>query len=426
MKSRSVINRRLFAYTLFRVIAMKITAMFLSFCLMLCSAFGVSAKVATEGEIEDAMSEIAGYEEAAQIAAAAKNDVSLEIGAKSYILIDGLTGSVIAEKDADNKLPLASITKVMSLLLVMESISKGKLDFNTEVTASEHASSMGGSQIWLEEGETMTVDELLKAAVVASANDAMTALAEAVSGSEESFVAEMNARASELGMKNSHFVNCSGLDAEGHYSSARDIAIMSVELMKHEEIKNYSTIWMDSLRDGKTELVNTNKLVRFYSGATGLKTGTTSSAGCCLSATAERDGLGLVAVVMGAKNSTERFNSARKLLDFGFANYKVVTVAPSFDHAALPSVKKGIGKQLSVKSEPAKFLVKKTSEEPELSYDFPDAVTAPVNKGDKIGEVTVTLGGKEIGKIDITAAEKIEKADLLSVAAMLIFSLIGL
>ena len=426
MKSRSVINRRLFAYTLFRVIAMKITAMFLSFCLMLCSAFGVSAKVATEGEIEDAMSEIAGYEESAQIAAAAKNDVSLEIGAKSYILIDGLTGSVIAEKDADNKLPLASITKVMSLLLVMESISKGKLDFNTEVTASEHASSMGGSQIWLEEGETMTVDELLKAAVVASANDAMTALAEAVSGSEESFVAEMNARASELGMKNSHFVNCSGLDAEGHYSSARDIAIMSVELMKHEEIKNYSTIWMDSLRDGKTELVNTNKLVRFYSGATGLKTGTTSSAGCCLSATAERDGLGLVAVVMGAKNSTERFNSARKLLDFGFANYKVVTVAPSFDHAALPSVKKGIGKQLSVKSEPAKFLVKKTSEEPELSYDFPDAVTAPVNKGDKIGEVTVTLGGKEIGKIDITAAEKIEKADLLSVAAMLIFSLIGL
>ena len=339
MKSRSVINRRLFAYTLFRVIAMKITAMFLSFCLMLCSGFGVSAKVATEGEIEDAMSEIAGYEEAAQIAAAAKNDVSLEIGAKSYILIDGLTGSVIAEKDADNKLPLASITKVMSLLLVMESISRGKLDFNTEVTASEHASSMGGSQIWLEEGETMTVDELLKAAVVASANDAMTALAEAVSGSEESFVAEMNARASELGMKNSHFVNCSGLDAEGHYSSARDIAIMSAELMKHEEIKNYSTIWMDSLRDGKTELVNTNKLVRFYSGATGLKTGTTSSAGCCLAATAERDGLGLVAVVMGAKNSTERFNSARKLLDFGFANYKVVTVAPSFDHAALPSVK---------------------------------------------------------------------------------------
>lgn len=406
---------------------MRVISLLLSFCLTFCFIIPVSAeRVATEGNIEDALSEIKGFSDAATTAANAKEPAALEIKAKSYILIEDMTGSVICEENADEKLALASITKIMSLLLVMESISSGTLKFDTEVQSSEHASSMGGSQIWLEPGETMTVDELLKAAVVASANDAMTALAEAVAGSEEAFVAKMNERAKELGMKNSHFINCSGLDAEGHYSSARDIAIMSSELMKHEKIKNYSTIWMDTLRNGETELVNTNKLVRFYSGATGLKTGTTSSAGCCLSATAERDGLGLVAVVMGTENSTERFNSARKLLDYGFANYKVITVKPDFTEAVLPKVKKGIGKELSVKAEEGKFLTAKSAGEPTLQYEFPDFVSAPVNKGDKIGKIKVVLDDKEIGTIDILAADNIKKSDLISVAVMLALSLIGL
>ncbi len=385
-----------------------------------------SRKTATEGDIIDAMSTISGFEEAAETAAKVTDASALEIAAKSYILMDIDSGKVICEGNSDEKSAPASITKVMSLLLVMESIASGSLDYTTEVTASEHASSMGGSQIWLEPNETMTVDELLKAAVIASANDAMTALAEAVAGSEETFVSLMNKRAKELGCKNTNFINCSGLDAEGHYSSARDIAIMSAELMKHEKIKNYSTVWMDTLRGGDTELVNTNKLVRFYSGATGLKTGTTSTAGCCLSATAEREGMHLVAVVMGCANSNDRFNSARKLLDFGFANYKVLTVTPSFKYASLPRVKGGVGKELLVEAEEISILVKKGSGEPELKYDFPDSVNAPVKKGDKIGEITVTVDGADAAKIDITAAESIAKANFLSVVLMLLFSLLGL
>ena len=245
----------------------------------------------------------------------------LEIKAKSAVLLEPFTGKVLYDQNGDEKLPPASITKVMSLLLVMEALDRKEFELDTVVTASEHACSMGGSQIWLEPGEAMTVDELLKATVIASANDACVALGELVAGSEEGFVKLMNERAAELGMNSTTFKNCTGLDAEGHLTTANDVAIMSGELIKHELIKNYSTVWMDSLRNGESELVNTNKLVRFYDGTTGLKTGTTSIAKYCLSATAKRGTLSLVAVVLAGETSQDRFEGAKKLLDYGFANY---------------------------------------------------------------------------------------------------------
>ena len=250
--------------------------------------------------------------------------------------MDVATGTVLYEKDSHIKLPPASITKVMALLLVMEAIDAGQLTLDTVLTASPHACSMGGSQIWLEPDEQMSVNDLLKASVIGSANDATVVLGEAIAGSEEGFVALMNERAAQLGLTDTNFINCTGLDADGHVTSAYDIAIMSKELIKHELIKQYSTVWMDSLRNGESELVNTNKLVRYYEGCTGLKTGTTSGAGACLTATAERKETQLVAVVMGASNSNDRFNGARKLLDYGFANWSNVTVTT--DYGALTEV----------------------------------------------------------------------------------------
>ncbi|MBQ2266574.1 MAG: D-alanyl-D-alanine carboxypeptidase, partial [Clostridia bacterium] len=252
------------------------------------------------------------------------------------------TLTVLYESNCDEKLSPASITKIMSLLLVMEALDRGDITLETVVTASEHACSMGGSQIWLEPNETMTVHELLKATVIASANDACVALGELISGSEEGFVALMNARAKELGCNNTNFINCTGLDAEGHLTSAYDVAIMSSELIKHPLIKDYSTVWMDSLRNGESELVNTNKLVRFYKGATGLKTGTTSTAGYCLSATAQRDGMELVAVVMSGDTSNDRFNGAKKLLDYGFANYSFFEIEADLGDVTSIEVKKGV------------------------------------------------------------------------------------
>ncbi|MBQ2266730.1 MAG: D-alanyl-D-alanine carboxypeptidase, partial [Clostridia bacterium] len=228
---------------------------------------------------------------------------TLDIKAKSAVLMEVNTGKVLYEMNSNEQLAPASITKIMSLLLVFEAIDRGDIDLETVITASEHACSKGGSQIWLEPGETMTVDDLLKASVIASANDAITALGEHLYGSEEGFVAAMNQKGQELGLTGTTFLNCTGLDAEGHLTTANDVAVMSKELIKHSLVKQYSTVWMDSLRDGESELVNTNKLVRFYSGTTGLKTGTTSIAKYCLSATAERDGLSLVAVVMAGDSS---------------------------------------------------------------------------------------------------------------------------
>lgn len=339
----------------------------------------------------------------------------LDIKAKSAILMEINTGKILYEQNADEKLPPASITKIMSLLLVMEAIDGGKMSLEDVISASEHACSMGGSQIWLEPGEAMTVDELLKAAVIASANDATVALGEQIAGSEEGFVAMMNARATELGMTNTHFVNATGLDAEGHISSAHDVAIMSAELIKHDLIKNYSTVWMDTLRDGESELVNTNKLVRFYEGTTGLKTGTTSGAGYCLSATAERNGLELVAVIMSGDTSNDRFNGAKKLLDYGFANYEYSSVSPILEQTEL-DIKNGVQKTVKINA-PNDFhaLLKKSETSAiEQRVNLSENLTAPLKKGDIVGSVEFYLNGEVIGSVDIVTNETVNKMSFLT------------
>lgn len=365
-------------------------------------------------------------EELGQIKKAADIDQSLTITAKSAILTERSTGTVLFEHDADKQMPPASITKVMTLLLVFEAMDAGKFTMETEIVASEHACSMGGSQIWLEPGEAFTVNELLKAAAISSANDACVALGEAVSGSEETFVELMNERAAELGMKNTVFKNCTGLDAEGHLSTARDIAIMSAELLRHPEIKNYSTVWMDSLRGGKTELTNTNRLVRFYKGCTGLKTGSTDGAGCCLSASAERDGMELISVTLGSPNTDERFAAGRKLLDYGFANFALVKMTPPEEYLAPIPVAHGTAETVQpICEEPAAFLLKKGQEAGvEQSVYLPEKLEAPVKVGDVLGRVTVTLSGGEIGGYDIVAAEDVPRMGLFEALKKLLLEAI--
>ena len=350
----------------------------------------------------------------------------LDIKAKSAILMEVNTGKILYEMNADEQLPPASITKIMSLLLVMEAIDSGKMSVEDVISASEHASSMGGSQIWLEPGEAMTVDDLLKAAVIASANDATVALGEQIAGSEEGFVAMMNARAQELGMTNTTFKNATGLDAEGHISSAHDVAIMSAELIKHDLIKNYSTVWMDTLRDGESELVNTNKLVRFYEGTTGLKTGTTSGAGYCLSATAEREGLELVAVIMSGDTSQERFNGAKKLLDYGFANYAYSNIAPELNNINELQVKNGVEQKVKLEAKDNFNLLLKKSEVEDVTQkvNLPQNVTAPIKKGDVLGTVDFYSGDKQIGSVDITAAETVDKMSFLTAFLWILHGLI--
>ncbi len=339
----------------------------------------------------------------------------LDIRAKSAILMEVNTGEILYEQNSDERLPPASITKIMSLLLVIEAIDCGKLSTEDVITASEHAAGMGGSQIWLKVGESMTVDDLLKAAVIASANDAMVALAEAVSGSEENFVQKMNERATELGMTNTHFINATGLDADGHISTAHDVAIMSAELIKHGLIKNYSTVWMDTLRDGESELVNTNKLVRFYEGTTGLKTGTTSGAGYCLSATAERNGLELVAVIMSGETSADRFNGAKKLLDYGFANYEYVNLTPQLETSDI-AIQNGVKKKIGIET-PEKFctlLKKSVSSQITQRVNLNENIPAPVKKGERIGNIDFYLNDQQIGSVDVTATETVKKIDFLT------------
>ena len=255
------------------------------------------------------------------------------VTAPAAVLMEASTGQVLFEKGAHDRRACASITKVMTLLLTFEALEAGKLSLDQELTASAHAASMGGSDIWLEEGERMTVDDLLKATVIMSANDAAVVLAEAVSGSEEAFVARMNERAGELGMEDTVFKNCNGLDEEGHLTSAYDVAVMSRALLAHEKIRDYTLTWMDSVRNGETQLVNTNKLIRSYQGITGLKTGTTGQAGSCISATAQREGMELIAVVLKADTSEKRFEAAKSLLSYGFANY---TLGSSMEKICLP------------------------------------------------------------------------------------------
>ncbi|MBQ2815747.1 MAG: D-alanyl-D-alanine carboxypeptidase [Clostridia bacterium] len=353
------------------------------------------------------------------------SDGSLQLNAKSAILIEMNSGKVLFEKDADVKMPPASITKIMTLLLVMEAIEAKKFDYNTEVTCSEHASSMGGSQIWLEVGEKMTVDELLRASAIGSANDATCALGELVSGSEEGFVSLMNERAKSLSMTNTEFKNSTGLDADGHLTTARDIAIMSRELLKHKDITKYTTVWMDSLRDGKTELVNTNKLVRFYDGATGLKTGTTSGAGCCLSASATRDELSLIAVVLGCDTSNNRFQDAKKLLNYGFSNYGNATVKIAQDELPELPVSKGTQSTVTLASEESvSFLVTKGKEgDIQKSFDLPESLVAPIKAGETVGTITFSLDGKTLGQIPIVASNNIKKMTYLNAVSRVLSSL---
>lgn len=340
-----------------------------------------------------------------------KNDNSTET-AKSAILMCMDTGDIIYEKNAYEHLSPASVTKIMSILLIAEAIDSGKIALDDKVAASETAVSKGGSQIWLEVGEEMTVDELLKAVIVASANDACTALGEYIAGSDTAFVKMMNDRLIDLGLENSNFENCTGLDdtVENHYSCAYDIAVIAKELMQHDIVKNYTTIWLDYLRDGKTELNNTNKLVNTYNGITGLKTGTTSNAGFCLCATAERDGMSLVSVVLGCETSDERFDSAVNLLDLGFANYEIIE--PQIDASQITPVKIKCGREKSITpsyGSTEKIMVEKGGgEEIVYSYEIEEEVSAPVNKGDKLGTITLTAGEKKIKVITLYADKNVD------------------
>lgn len=353
---------------------------------------------------------------------------SLQINAKSAILIEYNTGKILYEMNSDQRLAPASITKIMTLILVMEALEAGKLTLDTEVTASEHAASLGGSQIWLEPNEVMTVDELLRATVIASANDATVALAEAVAGSEEGFVVMMNEKAKELGMNNTNFVNSYGLDAEGHLTTAHDVAVMSAELIRHELIREYSTVKIDSLRGGESELVNTNKLIRYYDGCFGLKTGTTSQAGSCLSATAERDGLTLIAVVLGAPTSKDRFSGTQKLLDYGFANYCYTEVeADTSDFTNIP-VKKGTVREIIPTVDQKFSALLKKGEESNITQSFTleQELTAPVKKGDVVGYVHIFLKEEEIGAIPIIASNGSERLTYWVCLARLLKSLFTL
>ena len=362
------------------------------------------------------------------ISASAENEstMPIDVKAKSAVLMDQTTGRVLMKMNENEKIYPASVTKIMSMLLVAEAIDSNTIRLTDEVPASTNASKKGGSQIWLKEGETMTVDELLKATAVYSANDACTALGEYIAGSDEGFVMMMNERAGELGMKNTHFDNCTGLDdtSQTHLTTAYDIALMSRELMKHQFIQQYTKIWMDSLRGGKTELVNTNKLIRFYEGATGLKTGTTSKAGCCISATATRNGTSLIAVVMGADNSKDRFEGAKAMLNWGFANYETVT--PQIDKSLITDVNIIMGEERTLTpqiSGDSKFLIPKgKAKNLTQEIDLAAAVEAPVESNQTLGTVTVKLDGQKLGEYKLTAPHCVERLSFKTVFARLICS----
>ena len=340
--------------------------------------------------------------------------VELKVAGKSAVLMDVATGTVLYESNPHDRLAPASVTKVMTMLLIMEAVDSGKITMTDTVTASEAAAAKGGSQIYLKAGETMSVSDMLKSIAVSSANDCACAMAEHIAGSEEAFVAQMNQRAAELGMQDTHFVNCTGLDdgenAAEHRTSAYDIALMSRELLKnHPDIKKFTTIWMDTVRNGTFGLSNTNKLVRFYQGATGLKTGFTSGAGYCLSATAQRDGMELIAVVMGADTSANRNAACKQLLDYGFANYAVIQ--PELTEPEPVAVK--LGRQNTVEAVLGSregMLVDKGQKgnvTMELSMDGP--VTAPVSRGQRLGTLTVKTGEQVLQEVPLVAAEAVER-----------------
>ena len=334
-----------------------------------------------------------------------------DVPCAAAILIDEDSGTVLYEKNADERRPIASITKVMTLLLTFEALEAGQIHLDDLVPISEHAYHMGGSQIWLEPGEEMTLDDMLKAICISSANDAAVAVAEYVGGSETAFAEKMNARAAELGMTNTHFVNACGLDEAGHLSTARDVATMSREmLLHHTEVRDYCSIWMDTLRGGATQLVNTNKLLKSYSGITGLKTGTTGGAGVCISASAERDGLRLIAVVLGSSSGKERFAAATSLLDYGFAHYENSTAELPADAPQTLPVTHGTAPEVGLAyTAPGRYLTPKGEGGAlQAILDLPETLAAPVAAGDTVGAVKILKNGVEVKTYPITAAQNVD------------------
>ncbi len=357
----------------------------------------------------------------AELSSQVNADVSAQIvTAPSAILMEQSSGQVLYELNADEKLPIASVTKTMTMLLIMEALDGGKIKPEDMVTTSEYAASMGGSQVFLEVGEQMRVHDMLKAIAVASGNDAAVAMAEHIAGTESAFVEMMNKRATELGCKNTHFINCNGLnETADHHSTARDVALISCELLRHTKIFEYTTIWMDTLRDGAFGLSNTNKLIRFYKGANGLKTGSTSIAKYCLAASAKRDDMQLVAVVLAAPTTQDRFSSATKLLDYGFANYSVVNAAQKIGELQSAPV---IGGQSDlVRPEADKnvsFIVKKGNQDKvEVSITMEENLRAPVQVGQKIGEATLSIGGEKLAVCDIKSMDEVKR---MTVSAMFV------
>ena len=349
------------------------------------------------------------------LSAAAATDSAL-VSAPAAVLMEASTGKILYEKKIHEQRPCASITKVMTLLLVLEAVDSGKLKPDDTITASEHAASMGGSDIWLEPGETMSAGDMIKATTVASANDAAVALAEHLCGSEEAFVAQMNARAKQLGMNDTVFKNCNGLDEDGHITSAYDVALMSRELIKHRKIFDYTSIWLDSLRGGKTQIVNTNKLLKTYNGITGLKTGTTDDAGCCISATAERDGMSLIGVVLGAETGKQRFADAAALLDYGFANFAVKELKAPKNLPETVEVEGGMEKTAPLSCDISAAIVVNKASDDEAHYEIslPETLSAPVEQGEKVGSVTCKVGG-ETKSFDVISAAEVPRAAFMPV-----------
>ncbi len=346
---------------------------------------------------------------------------SIPIESKSAILINGNTGEILFEHNKDEKLPPASITKIMTMLLTMEAIENGKIDLNDEVVISQNASKIGGTQLYMEPGETKTVEELLIGVAVESANDAAFALGEYIGGTIESFIILMNDRAKELGMTNTQFKNPHGLPVEGHYTTAHDIAIMSRELVKYEEIHKYLTMWMVDIKVGKNNdrvrtLANTNKLLKSYDGLDGIKTGYTDEAKHCLSATAKKGNLRLISVVLSAENSQIRFDEAAKLLDYGFANYDGVCVAERGEEIQEVIIEKGLLEKMSVITEEALYVMVKKGEDSEIEKKvvLDGIFTAPIERGQKLGELIAYSGDKEIGRVNLIAKDKVEESNLMT------------
>ncbi len=354
-----------------------------------------------------------------------------DIDAKSALLMDAGTGTILYEKNIHEQLAPASITKIMTMLLVMEAIEDGKITLDDQAVVSEEASRMGGTQLYLEPGEVKTVEELMKGVAIRSANDATVALGEHIAGTNELFVQQMNDRAKELGMKNTNFVNTNGLDAEGHVTSAYDVALMSRELLEHEEVHRWLTTWMDTVVVGKKKseqsLVNTNRLIKTYKGANGIKTGYTSTSKHCLSASATRENSTFIAVIMAAPSSSVRFSGAAKLLDYGFANFSTVKIAQEDDVIGNVKLNKGKKIQLeAVAKDDLNILVKKGKEgSVKTEVILPPSVNAPISKGSKVGEIVATLDGKEVGEMDIVSKEDIPKASIFDMLRRMFGRIMG-